>query len=102
VLESLSYSSRLQGLHGAKIFFKFENMWLKYEGFVDRVRFWCSSYHFQSSPSYILSHKLKALKADLRAWNKEFGNIGRKRLVMLEELRVLEVWRKREVYIRRR
>jgi hypothetical protein len=50
------------GLHGAKIYFKFENMWLKSEGFVDRVRLWWSTYHCQGSPSYILVCKLKALK----------------------------------------
>jgi hypothetical protein len=65
-------------------------MWLKSEGFVDRVRLWWSSYHFQGSPSYILAHKLKALTVDLRAWNEEFSNIGGKKQVMWKELWVLE------------
>jgi hypothetical protein len=34
------------GIPGAKRYFKFENMWLKSEGFVDRVKLWWSSYHF--------------------------------------------------------
>jgi hypothetical protein len=51
-----------RGLHGAKRYFKFKNMWLKSKDFVDRF-----SYHFQDSPSYVLARKLKALKADLRA-----------------------------------
>jgi hypothetical protein len=65
-------------------------MWLKSEGFVDRVRLWWSSYHFQGSPSYILAHKLKALTVDLRTWNEEFSNIGGKKQVMWKELWVLE------------
>jgi hypothetical protein len=48
-----------------KKYFKFENMWLK-SGIVERVKQWWSSYHFQGSPSLILAHKLKALKADLK------------------------------------
>jgi hypothetical protein len=34
------------GIPGAKIYFKFENIWLKSEGFVDRVKLWWCSYHF--------------------------------------------------------
>jgi hypothetical protein len=60
--------------------FQFKNMWLKVDGFLYKVRGWWDSYHFQGSPSYILAHKLKALKMDLKRWNKEeFGNVtGRK------------------------
>jgi hypothetical protein len=36
-------------------------LWLKSEGFVDRVKLWWSSYHFQGFPRYILTCKLKAL-----------------------------------------
>ena len=46
--------------------FKFENMWLKAEGFVDRVKQWWDGYSFEGSPSFILAQKLKALKADLK------------------------------------
>jgi len=35
--------------------FKFENMWLKADGFVDRVKLWRSSYRFQGSPSFIFA-----------------------------------------------
>jgi hypothetical protein len=42
--------------------------------------------------SYILAHKLKPLKGDLRVWNEEvFGNVERKKKLILEDLRVLEV-----------
>jgi hypothetical protein len=73
------------GLHVAKRYFKFKNMWLKSKDFVDRF-----SFHFQDSPSYVLACKLKALKADLRAWNEEFGNIRRKKQALMEDLQVLE------------
>ncbi len=46
------------------------------------------------SPSYILARKLKALKTDLRAWNEVFGNIEKKKQLLLDDLQVLEVWRK--------
>uniref|UniRef100_A0A2N9H0K3 Reverse transcriptase domain-containing protein n=1 Tax=Fagus sylvatica TaxID=28930 RepID=A0A2N9H0K3_FAGSY len=40
---------------GGKSPFRFENMWLKVEGFVDWVRGWWASYSFPGSPSHILS-----------------------------------------------
>ena len=46
--------------------FKFENMWLKEEGFDDGVKHWGDGYSFAGSPSFILAQKLKALKADLK------------------------------------
>ena len=51
--------------------FKFENRWLKVKGFVDRVKQWWDGYSFEGSPSFILAQKLKALKADLKRWNRE-------------------------------
>jgi hypothetical protein len=52
-------------------------MWLRSEGFVDRVNHWWDSYYFDGSPSHVLSQKLMALKADLKQWNKEvFGDAG--------------------------
>ena len=64
------------GLVRGKSPFKFENMWLKVKGFVDRVRGWWNSYHFVGSPSYVLACKFKALKKDLKHWNKNiFGDV---------------------------
>ena len=52
-------------------------MWLKTEGFVDRVKQWWDGYRFEGSPSFILAQKLKALKADLKKLNKEeFGDLA--------------------------
>ena len=57
--------------------FKFENMWLKAECFVDRVKQWWDGYSFAGSPSFILAQKLKALKANLKKWNREeFGDFA--------------------------
>ncbi|KAG6661473.1 hypothetical protein CIPAW_03G176000 [Carya illinoinensis] len=66
-------------------------MWLKSNGFVDRVRQWWSSYEFQGSPSFILARKLKALKQDLKLWNEQvFGNVLSQQRSILEELHGLE------------
>ena len=53
------------GMSQGKSFFKFENMWLKHKGFVDKVQEWWNGYNFNGTPSYILARKLKALKWDL-------------------------------------
>jgi hypothetical protein len=45
-------------------YYKFENMWLKSEGFVEQVKTWWVSYSYQGTPSYVLAQKLKALKSD--------------------------------------
>ena len=67
--------------------FKFENMWLKEEGFVERVRQWWNGYCFSGSPSFILACKLKALKEDLKKWNKEeFGDLAFRKKCLLSEL----------------
>ncbi|XP_050281855.1 uncharacterized protein LOC126722746 [Quercus robur] len=56
--------------------FRFENMWLKDEGFVDRVWSWWDSYQVYGAPSFILANKLKLLKNDLKKWNVEvFGHV---------------------------
>ena len=49
---------------------KFENLWLKAEGFVEKVKNLQNSYNFNGSPSYILTRKLKAFTEGLKNWNK--------------------------------
>jgi hypothetical protein len=76
---------------GGKSPFRFENMWLQEDGFVDRVKHWWTSYLFPGSPSHIMASKLKALKVDLKQWNtNEFGNIHFKHLKLLQSLHELE------------
>ena len=81
------------GMARGKSPFRFENMWLKVEGFVDRVRGWWNSYHFVGSPSYVLACKFKALKKDLKHWNKHvFGDVHfRKKKCLLSELLDLDM-----------
>ena len=45
--------------------FRFENMWLKTDGFTDRVHSWWNQYSFLGTPSYVLAKKLKAVKGDI-------------------------------------
>ena len=62
-------------------------MWLKEEGFVERVRQWWNGYCFSGPPSFILARKLKALKEDLKKWNKEeFGDLAFRKKCLLFEL----------------
>jgi hypothetical protein len=43
---------------------------------VDKVCGWWSGYEFIGTPSFVLASKLKALKEDLKQWNKEvFGDV---------------------------
>ena len=64
--------------------FRFENVWLKDEGFVDRVWSWWDSYQVHGAPSFILANKLNLLKNDLKKWNVEvFGHV---------EVRIKKLW----------
>jgi hypothetical protein len=82
----------LQGcLQNRKSSFKFENMWLKEEGFVDKVRNWWDSFSFTGSASFILAKKLKALKGEIKRWNLEvLGNVGNRNKARGEELELLD------------
>jgi len=58
---------------------------LKYEGFVEQIKKWWSSYECSGLPSHILAFKLKALKTDLKKWNAEvFGDVRKKKKELLE------------------
>ena len=60
--------------------FRFENMWLKEEGFKEELKQWWEGIQVSGSASFILTEKLKALKLFLRSWNKEvFGQIDSKK-----------------------
>jgi hypothetical protein len=79
------------GLQNGKSSFKFENMWLKEEGFVDKVRVWWGSLTFEGTPSFILAKKLQALKGKIKEWNSEvFGNVGARNRAWAEELKLLD------------
>ena len=56
--------------------FKFENMRLKEEGFVKKVRSWWGSFSFLGSPIFVLAKKLGGLKGEIKRWSiEEFGNV---------------------------
>ena len=66
-------------------------MWLKVKGFVNRVQQWWNGYSFAGFPSFILAQKLKALKVDLKKWNREeFGNLAFRKKNLLTELMGLD------------
>jgi hypothetical protein len=74
-----------------RIPFRFENMWLQAEGFVEQVKSWWDSYYIEGNPSYVMARKLKALKGDLKIWNVEvFGDIGKRKKEMEDELDELD------------
>uniref|UniRef100_A0A2N9FWW1 Reverse transcriptase domain-containing protein n=1 Tax=Fagus sylvatica TaxID=28930 RepID=A0A2N9FWW1_FAGSY len=67
--------------------FRFENMWLTADDFLDKVKNWWASYRFSGTPSFVLAQKLKALKYDLKKWNvTDFGDIEVKRQQALLDL----------------
>ena len=51
------------------------------------------SYTFQGTPSFILAQKLRALKEDLKKWNKEeLGDIGHRKKELKEIIAELDAW----------
>ncbi|RVW91325.1 hypothetical protein CK203_035383 [Vitis vinifera] len=50
------------GIKKGKISFRFENMWLKTDGFKDLIRNWCTGHVVYGSSRHCLAVKLKALK----------------------------------------
>uniref|UniRef100_A0A2N9F7C8 Reverse transcriptase domain-containing protein n=1 Tax=Fagus sylvatica TaxID=28930 RepID=A0A2N9F7C8_FAGSY len=79
------------GMARGKSSFKFENMWLKVPEFVDKVQKWWSGYSYSGTPSFVLAQKLKALKGDLKEWNRlEFGDVGIKRQQLECELQAYD------------
>ncbi|RVX09662.1 F-box protein [Vitis vinifera] len=82
------------GFSSGKSPFWFENMWLKIDGFQDLVRSWWNGYSVDGSSSHCIAEKLKALKKDLKNWNKEvIGNVSLNRA---EAFSRLQRWEFRE------
>ena len=64
------------GLRRGPTPFRFENMWLKAEGFIELVRSWWQGIDVRSSASYKLATKMKEIKQKLKVWNREvFGKL---------------------------
>ncbi|RVX17546.1 LINE-1 retrotransposable element ORF2 protein [Vitis vinifera] len=67
--------------------FRFENMWLKVEGFNDIIRTWWQEIEVRGSASYRLAVKMKEIKKKLKVWNKEvFGRLETNKASALHQL----------------
>ena len=75
------------GVRRGPIPFRFENMWLKEEGFKELLKGWWQGFNYSGSYSFILTEKLNALKTKLKNWNKEvFGKVGVNMRVALDKV----------------
>ena len=59
-----------EGVRSGPSPFRFELMWLKFEGFKELLKGWWKILKFHGTYSFILAAKLKALKGILKVWNK--------------------------------
>ena len=78
-------------------------MWLKKEGFKTLIDDWWRSFEIRGTGSYVLTEKLKALKGQLKTWNKNsFGKVEEQKKEALkkvkgwDELKVLRPLYERE------
>ncbi|RVW26614.1 hypothetical protein CK203_103918 [Vitis vinifera] len=56
--------------------FRFENMWLKVDGFQELIHSWWQGIEVRGSASFRLDTKLKVVKQKLKEWNREvFGRL---------------------------
>ena len=79
------------GMARGKSSFKFQNIWLKSEGFVEKVQGWWLGYSFNGSPNRVLARKMKALKEDLKAWNRNvFDDVGLKKSRAMDDILILD------------
>ena len=63
-------------------------MWLKKESFKTLINDWWRSFEIRGIGSYILIEKLKALKGQLRTWNKNsFGKVEEQKKEALKKVK---------------
>ena len=75
------------GIRTGKSLFRFENMWLRVDGFMDKIKEWWQSYNFRGKPNFVLAKKLQAMKYDLKMRYKgTFGNVSARKDAALEKL----------------
>ncbi|KAJ9701691.1 hypothetical protein PVL29_006878 [Vitis rotundifolia] len=70
--------------------FRFENMWLKTEGFKELLRDWWQGAGGRGRASFRLASKLKAMKEKIKAWNREV--FGRLEVNKSSALQQVEFW----------
>ncbi|KAG5624619.1 hypothetical protein H5410_009837 [Solanum commersonii] len=72
--------------------FKFENWWLKVEGFTNLIQSWWNEFLVEGCPDYRLNIKLRMLKQKLKEWSKSnFGELTSKKNSLLEELAEIDL-----------
>ena len=70
--------------------FRFENMWLKVEGFIDLIQSWWRGIEVRGTASFRLATKMKGIKHKLKVWNREvFGSLECNKVSALQEV---EFW----------
>ena len=75
------------GMGKCPIPFRFENMWLKDERFKELLKGWWQDFNFSGSYNFILIEKLKALKNNLKIWNKEvFSKVEVNKMLALDRV----------------
>lgn len=68
--------------------FKFENMWLKYEGFQGSLKEWWNGIYVHGSASFVISSKLIILKSLIKDWNSNmFGRVETNKNLALRKLK---------------
>ena len=65
ILDHFPILDEVGGMARGKSSSKFKNMWLKMDGFIDRVHSWWNQHSFSSTPSFVFAKKLEALKEDI-------------------------------------
>ena len=72
--------------------FKFENMWLEFEGFSDLIKEWGGEAQVGGFASYIVATKLKFVKEKLKKWNRDvLGDIKTQKYNLLGIINSLDV-----------
>ena len=67
--------------------FRFENMWLKVEGFKNLIDVWWKGMEVRGANSYVVEEKQKAIKLKLKCWNKEvFKRVDERKNQALQNL----------------
>ncbi|RVW57235.1 hypothetical protein CK203_099693 [Vitis vinifera] len=70
--------------------FRFENMWLKVDGFKDLLREWWQGFEVRGMVSFKLATKMKELKQKIKVWNREV--FGRLEVNKNSALQQVEYW----------
>ena len=65
ILDNFPILLETGGMVRGKSTFRFENLWLKMDEFVDGVYSWWNRHSFFGTPSYVFAKMLKALKEDI-------------------------------------